>query len=251
MKISSDYKPSAGFGLLLQSPPKAGKTTLALQFPEPYIADCDNNLSGALRWMRENRPDQLPHIRYDTINVLDDGTIVDDKDRWGRLLGCLNDALKDASIRTIIVDSVSALSKYLEDFVISKKGTGTDATKMTISDWIPFRNLMSKLVVDLRSKAAGRSIIFTSHEEPVKDEATGVIHFRTNMPSKLADSFGGFFSDVWRCEVDQANDKVIYRVRAIQTSRYPALGSSLALPATFTFGKEFYDKVIAPGGQAK
>src|SRR5690606_32250560 len=94
MKPSSLYEPTLSFGLLLQGPPKTGKTTLALSFPRPYIADCDNNLIGAVRLMRERG---LPPFFFDTINVADDsdyckannllpGTSVPSHLRWDRLV---------------------------------------------------------------------------------------------------------------------------------------------------------------------
>ena len=60
MKNSSDYKPNLSFGLFLMGPPKAGKTTLALQFPNPYVADCDNNLSGPDEYLKANTMPPLP-----------------------------------------------------------------------------------------------------------------------------------------------------------------------------------------------
>jgi len=245
VKTAETYKPSNGFGLLLESLPKAGKTTLALMFPDPYIIDCDNNLSGALRWFKQNDPGKLSKIKYDTVNVLDDGTIVEDEKRWERVVDLATAALNDKTIRTIIVDSCTALSKYLEDFIVSRKGAGKKEG-MTISDWIPFRNLLGKIVIDLRAKSKGRIIIFTSHEEVVKDESTGVLHYRTNIPSKLADSFGGFFSDVWRCEVstDATTGVSTHSVRCAKSPVYPALGSSMGLPAIFKFTWPEFQKYL-------
>lgn len=246
MKSLSDCALDESFGLLIQGPPKTGKTTLALQFPDPWIADCSNNLSGATRWFKKNMPAQIEQIRYSQpwlSNVIDPThgqTIVPPEARWARLLTDINEALKDPTRKTIIIDDVGQVCEWLQAFIVSEKGTGKKEG-MTISDWIPFRSLLAKLVTDLRLLCRNkRYLIFTAHEEYAKDERTGSIFTRVNIPSKLADNFGGLFSDVWRTIVEDVADVLYYKVVAQPTPAVPAIGNSLGLPANFKFTwKEF------------
>lgn len=234
MKSSIDYKPNLSFGLLLQGPPKTSKTFLSMLFPNPYIADCDNNLSGATRLLRKLYPDK--EYKYDTINIIEgpDNTWTERPlhERWEYLIECCIKALADPWTKTIVLDGAASIATYLEDFIVSKKPDSKDA-KMTISDWGPFRNLLSKLITKLRG--TGRYLIMTSHEEYAKDEQSGRIITRTNIPSKLADNFGGFFSDVWRTEVDDVAGAPVFRLRFAPTSFIPAIGNSLGLPIVGRF----------------
>jgi archaellum biogenesis ATPase FlaH len=230
MKSASEYSTSIGFGLLLHGPPKSGKTVLALQFPKPYCLDCDNNLSGPFRWMKQFKPELIPCIRYDTVNVFDNGALVPESERWSRVVSLLNSAIKDPEIETIIIDSLSSISDYVQDFIIAdKSGTGRDASRMTISDWVPFRNMISKLVIGCR--ATGKLFIMTAHDEVNKNELDGSMMITVNMPSKLAGTLGGFFSDVWHTECEEtAAGEVVFKVRVSPKPLIPSLGNSLCIP---------------------
>lgn len=220
---AADYKPSLGFGLLLQGPPKSGKTTLALNFPGVGCADCDNTLSGPVRWFKENRPEKLKDIWIQTINMTEDGKEVPDDQRWERLIKAINLFLAKPEVKTILIDGLSSVSQYLMDHIISKKTSGEK--RMTIADWVPFRELLSKLVVNTR--ATKRMVIVTAHEEVNKNDTDGSLLVTPNIPSKLAGSIGGFFSDVWRCE--PGNAEGVYVVRAQPKPLVPSLGNSLGL----------------------
>lgn len=247
MKSATEFKPTLNFGLLLQGQPKSRKTTTALEFSRPYVADCDNNLSGPLRWFKENKPAKLAEIKYDTVNFYDDGKVVPEHERYKRLISLLAVAAAEPTIDTIIVDSLSSVSDYLIDHIVYLKPDGKEKF-MTISDWSPFRNLISKLVVSLRNTK--KLFIMTSHEETVKDDLTGAITIRTNMPSKLADNIGGFFSDVWRTEAEEVGGVMKFTVRAMPTGRLPGLGSSLGLPKEFVFdGDAFRTKYLEKYGK--
>lgn len=222
MKENKEYNPNQAWSLLLQGPPKTGKTYLSLLFPNPCMIDCDNNLSGAYRLLKQNWPSHT--FKWETVP----SPALKEEDRWMKLIDEVNIALKDKWCQTIVIDSISSVSEFLISFIISQKGKDK-AAGMTISDWQPYRRLLAKLVTDLRNSR--KLVIVTSHEEYTKDEKTGQIITRTNIPSKLADNFGGFFSDVWRTEVEMiGTHSPIYVVRSSPTSSIPAIGNSLGLP---------------------
>lgn len=247
MKSASDLISTTGLAFLFQAPPKSGKTTLALQFPNPWAADCEGNLDGPLRWIKSTMPEHYKTIKLDHVNTLDNGDLVPDENRWARMVHLTNLAVQDKSIQTIIVDNAGAIGRYLEDLILFKKPEGSEKNKMTISDWQPWRNLMSKFVTDVRAKMLnGRMFIMTSHEETVEDKVSGIIHYRTNIPSKLADNFGGLFSEVWRMEVNENAGQREFTIDAMKSIRQPQLGTSLGVPPRFKGFKweEFKAKYI-------
>jgi AAA domain len=235
MKSSSEYTPTLSFGLLILGPPKIGKTTLALQFPSPYIADCDNNLSGPASFLKANN---LPAFSYDVINIDDGGKEVSTTQRWSRLTSCLKAAVENPNIKTIVVDSLSSISDYLIEHILSTEGQKT----MRIQDWQPFQFMMKRLITYLRSSR--KLIIFIGHESTEKDEVDGIIKYFILVPTRLKDNLGGMFSDVWRIECEQTGDKkYTYSLRTKPTVRF-ALGTSLinlppVLPASFAEIKKY------------
>lgn len=228
MKSSSEYEPNLSFGLLLMGPPKSGKTTLALQFPHVYVADCDNNLSGPTEYVKKKH---LSSFNYDVINIEDSGDERPTHLRWMHLTSCLKDAVKNPHIKTIVVDGLSSVSDFLVEHVLRTEGQ----KHMRIQDWQPFQFMLKRLVTYLRS--SGKLIIFTAHETVEKDELDGILKYFIHVPTKLKDNLGGFFSDVWRVESEKQGDKYVYQIRTRPTVRF-SLGTSIfdlptVLPATF------------------
>ena len=242
MKTLLEYQLDESFGLLIEGPPKTGKTTLALQFPDPWIADCSNNLSGAIRWFRQHRPDQIGKITYSRPWMFDDGTLVPEHCRWAKLLDQMNEAFRDPTRKTFIIDDIGVVCEWLQFFIVNEKNPSKKES-MTIGDWVPFRNMLGKLITDSRLICRNkRYFIVTAHEEYAKDERTGEIKTRVNIPSKMADNFGGSFSDVWRSIAEETGDVLSYKVRSMPTTAVPALGNSLGLPKEFVFSWNGFEK---------
>jgi hypothetical protein len=240
MKSSDLYEPNLSFGVLLQGPPKTGKTQLLLSMPSPYIADCDNNLGGAVRFFRQHHPTKK--FFYDTINVADDSPFCKDlglsldqsvppEHRWNRLVICCKEAAKNPDIKTICVDSLSFVTDYLCDYIVSKK-PASEERQMTIKDWVPYKNMLTKFVTTFRS--VNKLFAMSCHEITEKDDGTGVIIYKPHMQSKLQDNFGGFFSDVWLTCCENIGGSFQYFVKTMPQTRR-ALGNSLGLPENFKF----------------
>jgi hypothetical protein len=222
MRTNETYKSNQSFGLLLLGLPKSGKTNVAMCFPAPYFADCDNNLSSAVRRFPDKK------FWYDIINIDDQGKEVPKEKRWTRLTDNIKLAVADPNIKTIVIDSLSLVADYAIDHICHEQKIPV----MRIQDWGSLKNLMTRFVTYLRS--TGKMIIVTGHEKYDKDEVSGTILYRINFPGSLADNIGAFFSDVWRCECEEKGGKYVYTVRTMPTPRM-ALGNSLGLPATFEF----------------
>lgn len=243
MTPASEFKPSLAFGLLLQGPPKSGKTTLACQFPDVGVLDCDNNMAGAIRWLKENLPDQLNHIWIETVNIDEKGQEVPEHLRYERMVRLTAEFTKNPQIKTLLFDGLSSISTYLMDHIVANKPTSQEK-KMTISDWIPFREMLSKLII--KTRATRRLVIMTAHDEVNKNDLDGSITITPNVPSKLAGTIGGFFSDVWHCEPGTVEGS--YVVRTTPKPTIPSLGNSLGITAEkgkgFTFTWKDFEKIL-------
>jgi hypothetical protein len=233
MKNSDDYRPNLSFGLLLKGPPKSGKTTLSLMFPNPYILDCDNNLGGAVRLFREKFGNK--EFRYDTPNVGEDGKPTEPAKRWPLAVEMLKAAAKDEWVKTLIVDTAGSLTTYLTDYIVAEKANSNDKEKdkMTIKDWIPFRNMLTKFITTFRS--CNKFFIMTAHEIVVQDEDSGgIIGIKPAIPSNLKDHLGGFFSDEWLCCAEEQKGIITRYVKTVPEPKR-SMGASLDLPPTFEF----------------
>src|SRR5438552_15536860 len=112
MQPISSYETSDAFiRTLFQGPPGSGKTSHACQFPGVYVADLDMNLAGPLRWLKEHNK-SLP-VGYDIIDRDESGKEVAPNMRYTRLAKCLQDAVVNPEVKTIVVDSATKLSDYM------------------------------------------------------------------------------------------------------------------------------------------
>ena len=113
---------------------------------------------------------------------------------------------------------------------------------MRIQDWMSYQNLMKKLITYLRS--SGKYVVFVAHEGVEKDELDGVLKYFVSLPSKLRDTIGGMFTDVWRAEYQPGagGKEGTYTIRALSSARM-SLGNSLGLPPSFPMD---YEKEIKP-----
>jgi len=218
--------PPKSFGLLLVGAPKSGKTSFALQFPRPYIADCDNNIYGPMTYLERQKKN--PNFHYDVIDVDDNGREIPVEKRWTRLTECVRAAATHPEIKTIVVDSLSKVSDYLIAHILHYEKVST----MRIQDWQPYQNLLKKLVIFTRS--CGKNVIFCAHEHVEKDELDGVLRCCVALPSKLAHHIGGLFTDVWRAEYSPGagGQEGRYMIRALSSARM-SLGNSINLPPVF------------------
>ena len=239
MKTQDDLSPNEGFALLLVGAPKTGKTTLSMAFPSPYFLDCEGNLQAAARRYPGKR------FWYDRVDIADNGTPVPDDQRWVRAMHLLNEARKNPDVKTIVVDTLNRLSEWLCEMLVNDSQQATKPLIiggmkcMTQSHWFPFSTTLRKFVGTLRS-IPDKLIICNVHEKTDKDEVLGTLMYKPSIGGQNADSIGGMFSDVWRCQATACQpDKqfphgVKYEVRTMPTPRMQ-LGNSLGLPADFVF----------------
>ena len=227
MQDNTTYKPSSAFALLLIGPPKHGKTAVAMTFPDPYVLDCDNNLAGALRYHKHSA-NPFP-FWFDNPNS------VEPEKRWSFSVKAVKEAIQDSKPKTIIVDGLSLLAQYLEKHILANSQSGNGMKDLIIagekcmnqSHWMPFRNLMSQLV--MACKACGKPFIMTCHEYTETSESGAAIGFKPLISGQLRENIAGYFTDVWRCETSNSSTGAKYSVRFHPRSLMQ-IGNSLVIP---------------------
>lgn len=239
MKSVTTIDPNEQFGLLIQGAPKTGKTELGCLFPSPWIANADANLGGFAR--RCQIQSFQSDMQYSDVMRDDEGKpLSDPKVIWERFLKENDAAVRSPDIKTIVYDSMSTMAQVACAFImvdrVARTGKGSK-DQMEIQDWMTSQNLWKTIIMRMRS--AGKLFVVLCHEEPAKDEISGgITKWFPNVPgAKLQAAFSGFFSDVWRTEIDETKTngitKTNYIVRTKPTPRLD-LGGSVATPeATF------------------
>lgn len=212
MNSSDSYQLDSAFALMLIGTPKAGKTCFGLNFPAPYILDCDNNLAGALRY--HNHAGKPFPFWFDNPN-----TELDPAKRWAFCMKAIGEAVKHPEVKTIFVDGLSLLGYYLEKHILanSGKGNGMDdliiagEKVMNMSHWNPFKNLMSQFV--MAGKASGKLFIMSCHEHIEVNKSGATVGYKPLISGSLRNNINGFFTDVWRAETTSGPKGSDYSIR--------------------------------------
>lgn len=235
MPTLDTFDPTTNLGILLQGPPGTGKTTLAAQFPNPHIIDCDNNLGGPARWLKINRPAQLPNVWYETVNITPDGKEVAPRDRYTRFKDLTKAAVAHGIAigkpYTIIQDSATYISDYIQDDI--RRQNGLKETEFRVQDWGSYLWAWKNLITQMRS-IPNCTYILTAHERAEKDEVEGLIKYFVALPGQIRDVIGGLFSDIWHCEVEESQGKHKNVIRCMPNARLILKRSVPTMPANFT-----------------
>lgn len=243
MKLSTPTspKPPQPKAILLIGPPGSTKTTLALQFPDLLLIDCDSNLDGPENFLRHGLPKQkvtapLPTLSYaiEDVNYTDDGKEVKPEERFDRLLDILKLA-KTSTYKTVCVDGLTMIGEYIKFRIYKEQNR---AMSMETRDWDKYKAYMWTLVVRML-KNLGRDTILTCHETILtrvnKDNhmIEEVIGYRPTVQGGIADYFSGFFTDSWRLSTSVAPGGLLeVLMETCKTVKSPHCKNSIGLPTT-------------------
>jgi hypothetical protein len=228
--------------LILQGEPKSGKSTLACQFPGAYIIDCDVNLGGPLRYLRDhNLP--LP-LGFDVLDKNGTGQDIDMQMRYTRFSLLMSEAQKHPDIKTIVIDSATSFT----DILLAETQRLQPSVKDGRQLWGFFFSYGKALMAQLR--LFRKHIVFIAHERTDKLPDGGVVYpVRIAWPGQLGQIMPSFFTDVWRTEIKQVgfspNAKYRWVVQTMPSYQYK-LGNSLGLPDEFEFDWKLIEEKLKP-----
>lgn len=215
--------------LLLKGGNGTRKTTKAVQFPKPVLFNFDNNLSG----LRNLDPSLIASLKIvNPSEAVKDGKIVKDVDIWDNFIKQLEVATADPEIKTIIIDSLTTMAEKLMDKILK---TGDPAVNMQIQHWGDFTRYMKWLGDELLCATdLDKNVIFIAHENTQADGRLVL-----SIGSKQKESFGLYFSDVWRCFVKKGTSgPAQYLVRVQPAPNFDAKCSLKGIPDEFEWETE-------------
>lgn len=225
MKSSTEFRPDKAVAVLVVGEPKSGKTRLAMAFPNPGILDCDGNLSSAVR-VGAGKP-----FVYSQPFIDDAGAEVPDDKRWTRAVSETKLMASSTSVDTIVIDGLSNLCRWgLIHAEAQLVLAGINVKKEYLAKYNSFIPLLTGFITMLRIPK--KYVVVNVHQTLDKDELSGRVRFKLDIPGRLADNLGGQFTDVWgMSSAEAAGTKIgaTYSIKTKPTGYHPNLGTSLDL----------------------
>lgn len=219
--------------ILLKGAPGSGKTYKAAQFPKPVFFNFDNNLRGL---------EKLPKGQRDLIKVVnpfldDSGKPVGDTVIWNNFVRQLTKVVADPEVKTVVIDSLTTLCSRLMDQIV---GSSAPTAKILINHWGDFARYLKWFGDEfLCDPALDKNIIVIAHEQMERDELTQQVMYTLNFGGNMRNSFDLYFTDVWRCFVNQPQQgDPEFKVRILPTNQFNAKNSLTDLPKEFVWDKE-------------
>ena len=191
--------PASDKAIIIIGDPGTRKTTLALNFPQPYFLDCDGNMSAPVEQTG------ITSFLYDSAARDDSNNIIHPLLRFQHCIACLNAAAASDSVRTIIIDSLTSFTDIIlsevrrQEFGASAATDPArdiaDAKAMRIQDWGKFAFLIKNIITKLRT--CGKIIVVTAHNSFEKDDVDSRFKQFINVPGQSKSTISGLFTDCW------------------------------------------------------
>lgn len=234
MKPSTAYSPSSSVAFLLVGEPKAGKTRFCMSMPVPGIMDCDGNLSSAVRVSGTKKFFFSEAFRDDA------GKEVPEVDRWNHVVKETKALLTHPETESFVLDGLSNLCRWgLIHCEAELVKAGINIKKEYLAKYQFFIPLLSNYITMLRIPR--KPVVVTVHQIAEKEELTGRISYKCDIPGRLADTIGGQFTDVVAmASIADPGSKIgaKYFIKTKPTGFHINLGTSLDLePSIDVSGK--------------
>src|SRR5436190_11663292 len=216
MQTLDKYNSNLGTAILLTGGAGAGKTVLGCRlFPKTYVFVADPNFASGKRYLEKINETQNI-VGFDTGLVDDTGKPIPTNQRYDRMFKLLNEAVTNSGVDTIFLDSVS----FIEDYVKAKICQAIDDAHIRLQNFEQWGNLIltwKGLIMQLRQ--SGKKLVAAAHERKERDESDGIWKYEIALDGQIREKFPSLFSDVWRCEVQEANNKHSWMVRTLGNIR--------------------------------
>lgn len=226
-----------------------------LTFPKLAVFDCDGNLDGPERYHRKgyvrdgdnkklggDRP-QLDYM-YDCIKFRDADKLVPRpvEECYDYLLQEVGKIKDNPNIETVAIDTLTMVNEFVVRRVLADQG---GKTLMEPHFWGAFKSKILALIN--RMRGTGKTTIFCIHEvkktepDPIKIMQERIVAYEPAIQSGIGDYFGGFFTDMWRCECNKVVVGYEYSAVTMRT-KLSELKNSMGLPVKIV--DPTYEKIL-------
>lgn len=231
MQPITSFNSNLGTAILLTGGAGSGKTSLAGRlFSKTAFVVADLNFrSGLDYWKRVSCIDNITGFVTPTID--ESNKPVACNLQYSRLLKLYDELIKDPAVDCIASDSVT----FFEDIIKAKicSASRPEMIKLTNYDmWGLYLMTWKSIIIDLRQ--SGKKIIFTAHETKEKDDSDMIFKYQIAVDGQIRSKFPAIFSDVWRCEVQEVNQKHQWMARTLSNVRHEYLKNTYNLPGMLT-----------------
>lgn len=217
--------------ILIQGPPGGTKSTTAYQFPNCHVIDFDVNMRGPLDYLKSHKL-SLP-LSFSTIDRDDDGNLIPVPARYARLDSELQKVQANDAIQTVVLDSAT----NMVDVMVAETLRKQSKTAMSKQEW-GFFFTYSKQLMGILTQMRKHIIVIAHEKSRKKEDGSIILPYKIAWPGQFGEIMGAFFSDVWRCEIEETPSGMssTYKaiIRTMPTYQYE-LKNSLELPAKFEF----------------
>lgn len=218
--------------VLMKGSPGSGKTFKAAHFPAPVFIDFDHNLSGLQK---------LPPEVRKGIKVVDPrikgGKKLKGRMVWDNAMNLLGEVFQDENVQTVIIDSLTTMQEILMDKILANEDP---SIQMKRQDWGAVQRYWKSFSEEILCNGElDKHVIITAHERVLEEQTVSggtVMKYALNLSGSMRDSFDVYFSDVWRCYVD--NSKGLRFMVATEPSNYFSAKKSIECPNMFEWDKE-------------
>lgn len=207
-----------GIKVLIYSRSGVGKTWLARTAPAPIVLSAESGILSL-------RDVGIPMIHITSVNDLSEAH------QW------LEKSAEARQFKTVYIDSLTEIGEVI---LANAKALVKDPRQA-------YGELIEKTMATIKAyrDLAGKNVVMTAKQEPMKDDMTGIIQYGPSMPgSKLGPQLPYLFDEVFRLGLAKTKDGAEYRF--FQTApdlQYEAKDRSGALDAvekpdlTYVFNK--------------